>query len=515
MAKEETGTFSDKGCQNKRRHQALCDPYNFFALVIVHMVLLGRDGKDVIDPRLFLSSDKSSSLLNEEIKMMVLTAMGVKEELKDLQRNPTITKTGSEEQKRGISYSPITDNTGRTLAWTTHIKDHAFNKDGRVHTYRLNEINYLQTIPTGPKPKPASHVDLETTSTTDVDISTTNVPVDVLHISTTPGSFPIEISTPASDTLYELPQSLASDAANHQDIVPENVNLNEKIEDQQSAEAREDAMLLEYQNKFDCQEAWQYINLIVIPTALQTQKNAIIEDFYTSGIATQPLKYSSANMVNMGYIDRSALEDDAEVDKLSQTMKYRLLVAVDGERNHVREIKRLVTKPTVNLDELEIVGEREHDTESQSNPIESDPAVTGRPETDTEPEISAQSTDVIIDSAAYFAELNLRSWKSKIAELNIEFLKLSSSCSKQQQIGDVMPGFRSFHQFWRSNMFKHFDVNVSRLSVHFLLFISINCTAKCLMTNRKPWHLHTCQLSNRYSKMYLLPRTGHLRSFSS
>ena len=106
------------------------------------------------------------------------------------------------------------------------------------------------------------------------------------------------------------------------------------------------------------------------------------------------------------------------------------------------EIKRLDTKPTVNLDELEIDSEHEHDTESQSNPIESDPAVTGRPEADTEPEISAQSTDVIIDSDAYFFERNLIAWKSKIAFKNIVFLKLSASCSKQQQIGDVMPGFR-------------------------------------------------------------------------
>jgi hypothetical protein len=61
--------------------------------------------------------------------------------------NPTTTGAKAH-KRRGISYTPLTSLSGQLVCWTTHIKDHAFNVDGKVMTYRLSKTEFLQTIPT-------------------------------------------------------------------------------------------------------------------------------------------------------------------------------------------------------------------------------------------------------------------------------------------------------------------------------------------------------------------------------
>ena len=76
LTRERTVTNTDTGTQNARRQQAWLDPYNFLALVIMLMVLF-CDGRPPVDPRLMFNSDKSSSLLNEKIKMTILSSIGL------------------------------------------------------------------------------------------------------------------------------------------------------------------------------------------------------------------------------------------------------------------------------------------------------------------------------------------------------------------------------------------------------------------------------------------------------
>jgi len=114
LTKEATKTTTDKGCQNARRHQAMSDPYNFFALVIMLMVVYFSEP---VDPRLSFNTDKSSSLLNSDTHMIILSAFGVKEELDDLNRNVSTTKgKNSEHKRRGIAYSTLTTSNGDLAA---------------------------------------------------------------------------------------------------------------------------------------------------------------------------------------------------------------------------------------------------------------------------------------------------------------------------------------------------------------------------------------------------------------
>ena len=118
------------------------------------MVLCSED-REPLDPRLFFNTDKSSSLFNEEVKMVVLSSFGIKKELGDHNRNVTATSTGKEEKKRGVAYSVMTSCAGKLISVCTHIKDHAFNIDGCVKTYKLGDTDYLQTIPTSLSNRPA------------------------------------------------------------------------------------------------------------------------------------------------------------------------------------------------------------------------------------------------------------------------------------------------------------------------------------------------------------------------
>jgi hypothetical protein len=186
--KQATITTSDKGCQNRRRYQAMNDPYNAIARVIVWMSLIQNLGHNV-DDRLHFNTDKSSHYLDAVIKTILLSAIGVKEELADRHRNVTSTKSGKEEKNRGFAYTPITNTAGETLAWTTHITDHSFNSDGCVKTYKLDDKRYLQTIPTGPKPILATAV---------IDVVRSRSP-SIIQLSTPTAS----ISSPAhSNDVY-------------------------------------------------------------------------------------------------------------------------------------------------------------------------------------------------------------------------------------------------------------------------------------------------------------------------
>jgi hypothetical protein len=76
LTRERTVTNSDTGTQNARRQQAWLDPYNFLALVIMLMVIFSPE-RTSVDPRLTFNSDKSSSALNEKIKMTLLSSIGL------------------------------------------------------------------------------------------------------------------------------------------------------------------------------------------------------------------------------------------------------------------------------------------------------------------------------------------------------------------------------------------------------------------------------------------------------
>jgi hypothetical protein len=157
---EATITSSDKASQNKRRLQALQDAYNYLALLIVLFVLFCA-GKPPIDPRLMFNTDKSSDKFGKELKTVILTNIGVKDNLAEANRNPTITSSGLEDKKRGIAYSAMTSAAGVLVSLCTHIKDKFFNHDGCVKTYKLAEGEFLQTIPTSLNDEVGSEAFLE------------------------------------------------------------------------------------------------------------------------------------------------------------------------------------------------------------------------------------------------------------------------------------------------------------------------------------------------------------------
>lgn len=148
LTKEVTKT-TDKSDQNGRRFQAMNDAYNAIARVIMWKVMTKSLGCNILDA-LHFSTDKSSHYMNAPTKQILLSAIGIKEELHDRHRTVTATKTGKEEKARGFAYTPVTAALGIVHAWTTHITDHCFNHHEEVRTYKLTDRRYLQTIPTGP-----------------------------------------------------------------------------------------------------------------------------------------------------------------------------------------------------------------------------------------------------------------------------------------------------------------------------------------------------------------------------
>lgn len=392
--KESTNTTNEKGSQNRRRHQALNDPYNAIALCIMEMVIAGEGP---IDPRLRLNTDKSSELFFKNGKMTLLSSPGIKEELKALGRNATTTKTGSEEQQRGAAYSPLTSSSGKLVAFTSHIKDHAFNDEERVSTYQLDDVNWLQTIPNG---RP-----------------TTGVRTD-----------------------------------NHQDI---HLSSSQPNNDSDLAQEAELEML---QFKFDQQEAFQYITCVLLPAAIKYRNSIILADLYNSKYATTAVSLTTMR------VSREAFASDPvvieEVNRLSLSLKYRMLITIDGERNHMNVLKKMyldaATKTNVSV---------------SYNHFEQLPSD---------------------DSAATALRLlDFQVWRNNITKLNVEFLKLSASCSKVEQTNDVIPsGFRCMHQFWNSSAFKHFDVTVMLYTLLMLINTLLRVIVFMLMScmNRKQCH---------------------------
>jgi hypothetical protein len=268
--KEATSTTSDKSGQNKRRYQAKSDVYNAFCRAIMWSVLERSLGHP-IDDRIHFSTDKSSHFLNAPTKQVLLSAIGVKQELKASHRDVKTTKTGLEEKNRGFSYTPITNAAGETNAWTTHITDHTFNKDGRVKTYKICEEprRYLQTIPTGPPPtEPVISTAESTIIGTDTELE--DVIAGLLELQ--------EIQTEVFGDGIQLPPIIHVNLTSNTDtsIPCEGLKTAEDI----AADLDYERILEELKNKFGAQEAEQYINLIYIPVMKERRVKAILEDYY-------------------------------------------------------------------------------------------------------------------------------------------------------------------------------------------------------------------------------------------
>lgn len=389
------------------------DPYNAIARAIVWMSLIENLGHNV-DNRLHFNTDKSSHYLNAATNTTLLAAIGVKTELADRHRNVTATKSGKEEKNRGFAYTPITNAAGETLAWTTHITDHTFNSDGCVKTYRLDDRRYLQTIPTGPKPI------AQAGSGTDV-----------------------------ADTCTIGEMQEAEGEITGSDVTHDTVAI---IVEKSAEEIVEEQLALELMNKFAAQEAEQYINVIYIPVMLQRRKKAMLEDYYTDHFATVPLTASSATLPNMGYMDEASLEMEANIQELAQTSRYRILGTIDGERNGNNTLKRLYKEqPVVTVSQSSASESAATSTSSEASvlplPISEHNSSDPGPQTDNQ-----DPSDI---------DRDLSVCPSKTASLNMDFMKHGASCSKIEQIQDVIRGgFMTMHQFFNGPMFKKFNMEV-------------------------------------------------------
>ena len=266
--KESTKTTTDNGSQNRRRYQALNDAYNSISRIVMTEVLLRTVG-NVIDPRLMFNTDSSSHFLNADAEMTLLTSPGVVDDLNNQNRNPTKTKTGKEDQRRSICYTPIINNAGEICAMTTNIKDHSFNGDGKVKTYKVSDKVYIQTIPTGPKPS-----------------TSVNYPE-------------IEVD---------------DDVHDENDIV-------EMAAGQADAELYEESLL----NNFARQAAYQYLNGVYLPVMLERRRKAIREDDYTKKGATLPISVSSSLSSDSCRIEYT-LEEEAKFLRLESDPKTPLSV---------------------------------------------------------------------------------------------------------------------------------------------------------------------------------------------
>lgn len=95
------------------------------------------------------------------------------------------------------------------------------------------------------------------------------------------------------------------------------------------------------EKRFGKQEASQYINLILIPTVLRCRDDTIIDIFYADELACKQLTASTSNATNIRYVNRDELVRDAEVRRLTLTTDHRILVTIDGKRNHIEASKNL------------------------------------------------------------------------------------------------------------------------------------------------------------------------------
>ena len=447
MTKEATVTTTDKGCQNKRRYQAMNDHYNAISRVIVWMSMLENLGHN-IDDRLHFNTDKSSHYLNATSKLTLLSAIGVKKELAERHRNVTATKTGKEEKNRGFAYTPITNTAGETLAWTTHITDHSFNSDGCVKTYKLDEKRYLQTIPTGPAPTTISALSTQSPPNTDVVPSLSEL------------SFDANRSFVEHTAVDELPELVDIDDENENNDNIANLEQPILVVEKSPDQIEEERLELELMNKFGAQEADQYIKLIYIPVMLERRRKAILEDFFTTNFATTPLNSLSISTSSfMGFIDQNSLEKEAKIKELEQSSRYRILATIDGERNGNNTLKRLYNEQPPD----------KQVTTVSDIPVESAATISESTDCSIIPDSILNGSlldlqtgaDDDADNFLIGSDSDLTVFESKMAQLNIEFMKHGASCSKIEQISDIIEGgFMTMHQFFNGPMFRKFNMEV-------------------------------------------------------
>lgn len=465
---EVTTTTVEKGSQNRRRYQAINDAYNAFSRVIVWMVMLKSLGCNILDVLNF-NTDKSSHYLNDDTKMILLSALGITAELDALHRNPTTTKTGKEEKARGYAYTPINNVQGENLAWTTHITDHAFNVDGEVKTYKLDDTRYLQTIPTGPKPSSS-----ETIAFQQPEVRVRVPPADTVTVT---------LATVARETNDQLPEDNVrvdtSVALSHAEIEQE------KLDD-----------LL--RDKFGAQEADQYIRLIYIPVMEARRKKCILDDYHTDNFATVPLTQISSGFSHMGFMSQEDLVREAGVEAKEKLAHYRILATIDGERNGNNCLKRLYEEQSPSPMVLALEEDHADNLPETVDLVGSDsdvmiPLVAASDMAVSQPEVTVPFDNLLV-------------WKSKMQLLNADFMKHSGSCSKIEQLQDVIRGgFMTCHQFLNSPMFQNFNTEVR---VHIVYPGHNHLSLKFIIYRRRPYQ-PTCPLSINCFKMYRLPHCGH------
>ena len=110
----------------------------------------------------------------------------------------------------------------------------------------------------------------------------------------------------------------------------------------------------------------------------------------------------------MGYATSNALHNDIDIESKKHLPKYRTLLCMDGESEHLKYVMKLYS------DSRKI-----HDSTVMDTPS-----------------IEIQRQKLII---------------------NMDILKFPGSCSKTTQPQDVAPSFMIEHQFWKSNQYKHFN----------------------------------------------------------
>jgi hypothetical protein len=134
--------------QNRRRAEALSDSYNFVCLAAILLNQFSKmtnisimqlrdmshaeieqhvDFKRRVDRRLLFNIDKSSTFLGDEVTVKGAASAGSGAMLKELSRNHTHTKEGTEDQRRAVGYTALTNSVGELFMYVTHLKDHSYN----------------------------------------------------------------------------------------------------------------------------------------------------------------------------------------------------------------------------------------------------------------------------------------------------------------------------------------------------------------------------------------------------
>lgn len=78
---------------------------------------------------------------------------------------------------------------------------------------------------------------------------------------------------------------------------------------------------------------------MILPTVDRVRRQVIIDDSITASIAIQPLSTSSLSH----RVERNSILSEEELREKSMLPQYRALVTLDGEREHVKVLKKLFT----------------------------------------------------------------------------------------------------------------------------------------------------------------------------